>query len=104
MNFVLTVVRGVMADAHYDQSENITADGQWQYLNGLTIMKMIVANILQIAFWLVIINEMLNKHNMMIQADTRDNVINHFWTLSQLSCNKNIAKGTTDPGVDSFTQ
>ena len=50
MNFVLTVVRGVMADAHYDHSENITADGQWQYLNGLTIMKMIVANILQIAF------------------------------------------------------
>ena len=51
MNFVLTVVvTGVMADAYYDHSENITADGQWQYLNGLTIMKMIVANILQIAF------------------------------------------------------
>ena len=48
MNFVLTVVTGVIA--HYDHSENITADGQWQYLNGLTIMKMIVANILQIAF------------------------------------------------------
>ena len=48
MNFVLTVVTGVMADAHYDHSENITADGQWQYLNGLTIMKMIVANILQL--------------------------------------------------------
>ena len=31
MNFVLTVVRGVMADAYYDHSENITDDGQWQF-------------------------------------------------------------------------
>ena len=29
MSFVLTVVTGVMEDAHYDHSENITADGHW---------------------------------------------------------------------------
>ena len=42
MSFVLLAVRGIMADAHNDHNENIAADG-------LAIMKMIVANISQIA-------------------------------------------------------